>query len=79
MTVRDFQAMDELGQGKALLKGTFLESRKEVGYKVSLYAVGNIYVEVFYSEVLNEIFQLVPFSSVTKLEPYLNNLKLENL
>jgi hypothetical protein len=79
MTVRDFQALDSIGQGEALLQGTYLESRKEVGYKVSLYAVGNFYVEVYYSEVLNEIFQLVPFSSVTLLEPYLGNLEIDNL
>lgn len=79
MTIRDFQALDEIGQGEALLTGTYLESRSAIGYKVSLYAINDFFVEVYYSEVLNEIFQLVPFNSTDALEPYLNYLKLDSL
>jgi len=74
MTIQEFEALNEISKGEVVVSmARYLESRLEPGYKVSLYALDLFFIEVFYSDVFNEIFQLRSFASSQMLEPYLKN------
>jgi hypothetical protein len=79
MTIQEFNALDEIGKGEAVLFATYLDFRVEAGYKVSLYALYLFYVEVFYSDVLNETFQMRPFDNIQMLDPYLSGRSINYL
>lgn len=79
MTLYQFRLLDQDEQAGAVWDGTFLETRFEPGYKILLYAVGDFYVEVYYSDTLNEITRIRPFRYVDILKPYLDNIGIGDM
>jgi hypothetical protein len=72
MTLYEFRALNDIDQANAVWdNGTHLGTRVEEGQSVLLYNVCDFYVEVFYSNGLNEITQLKAFKTTKLLEPYL--------
>lgn len=79
MTLYQFRALDINEQANAVWEGTFLDSRVEAIYNVHLYNVGDFYVEVYYSNKLNEIVKIRAFRSTSFIEVYLNTITLDSL
>ncbi len=59
--------------------GTFLANRVNDGMKIQLHALSNFYVEVFYLSKENKIIELKPFKAVRCLEPYLDQIDINQL
>ncbi|MET3979006.1 hypothetical protein ABIB62_001575 [Mucilaginibacter sp. UYP25] len=72
----EFESLDEAEQADITWNGVFLETRIGFGYRVLLYSVSNFYVEMYYSPLLNEIFQIKAFKDIEGLDPYLNKKRL---
>ncbi|MDN3583848.1 hypothetical protein, partial [Mucilaginibacter flavus] len=71
-----FEQLNEHEKGEAMLSATYLNSRIAPGYKVNLYSLDDFFVEVFYSDLFNEIFQLKAFKSSDLPQVYLREIKL---
>jgi hypothetical protein len=76
MKMYEFKSLDEDNQANAVWAGTFLDVRIEGELYVMLYFVDEIYVEVFYSPLLNAVISFQPFKSTNPLLPYLQNMVL---
>lgn len=79
MTLYQFRALDINEQASAVWGGTFLDSRVEAIYDVHLYNVGDFYVEVYYSNKLNEIVKIRPFRYTSLIQPYLDRININQL
>jgi hypothetical protein len=75
LTTDDFEALTETEKAEAVWRGSFLADREENGLMVQLYAVGSIYIEVFYDPVANKILSFRSFTSKHSLVPYLAHIK----
>jgi hypothetical protein len=60
-------------------EGVLLAERTEDDNLVVLYAVGSFYVEVFYRNADSEIIKFRSFQSVQFLEPYLEQINIDQL
>jgi hypothetical protein len=79
MTLYQFSALAINEQANAVWDGTLLDSRVEAIYHVHLYAVGDFYVEVYYSNKLNEIVKIRPFRYTSLIQPYLDAMGNDHL
>jgi hypothetical protein len=79
MTFYQFSVLDLDVQVRVVWNGIFLETRFDPGYKILLYAVGDFYVEVYYSNILNEITTIKPFMYIDFLKPYLDNIDISDM
>ena len=59
--------------------GTFLANRVKGTMKIQLHSLSNFYVEVFYKSKENKIIELKPFKAVRCLEPYLDQIDVNQL
>ena len=80
ITLYEFNSLDEFEKGSALWEyGVFLSQRfeEEIGY--NLYQLNNFYVEVMYNGGINAITKFTSFSTITKLEPYLDKIDITSI
>jgi hypothetical protein len=79
MTLYEFNAMNELQQLSATLDGLFITSRRVRGNNVLLYQLEKFYVELYHHNKNNFISKIRSFSSTSQLDPYLENIDIEEL
>ena len=79
MTLYRFTTLKDAEQYQVIWDGTFLGDRKEPGYNVLLYSVGDFYVEVYYSVADQAINRNRPFRTTRLLESYLDQIGNEQL
>ncbi|RKR84054.1 hypothetical protein BDD43_4276 [Mucilaginibacter gracilis] len=70
--IYDFMAMDDIQKGEAIFSRACLGDRQEDGHLIQLYRVDEVYVEVLYDPVLNQITRFLPFTTSELLVPYIN-------
>ncbi len=79
MKLNDFFKLSIDEQVETAAKGDFLGEREARPYLIFLFNVGNFYTEVFYDEIKNKIIRVKPFKAVRVLEPYLDQVNIEQL
>jgi hypothetical protein len=79
MKLNDFFKLSIDEQVETASKGDFLGEREAKPYLIFLFNVGNFYAEVFYDELKNKIIRVKPFKAVRILEPYLDQVDIEQL
>ena len=79
MTLYQFKSLSPPEQAEAVWKGSFLEVRAYGKYSMVLYDLGGFYVEVFYAVQENKIEKFRVFKSTTPLQPYLDEMKSDEL
>jgi hypothetical protein len=79
MKLNDFFKLSLDKQVETASKGDFLGERESKPYLIFLFNVGNFYAEVFYDELRNKIVRVKPFKAIRVLEPYLDQLDIEQL
>jgi hypothetical protein len=80
-TLYQFNALSDTNK-IALLEdnGAYLDlSRIEGVYKVGLFALGSFYVEVFYNKQSDHIQKLNAFSSLKRLDVYLELISIRDI
>ena len=70
--IYDFMGMDDLQKGEAIFSRPCLGDRQEEGCFIQLYRVDEVYVEVFYDPIRNQITRFRPFTTNDLLIPYIN-------
>ena len=76
MTLYQFLALDEMEQQEAIWDGVHIADRDEGEHKILLYQIDAFYVEVFYHKEYNVIRKYLPFNSIDKLAPYLEQIEI---
>jgi hypothetical protein len=80
MTMYDFQLLPEQQQIETLYKvGVYIGKRREGVSIILLYQLESFYVEVVYRKYRSHIKQLHCFDSTESLDPYLEQIDVENL
>lgn len=80
MTDRIYTTTTEIERARALWeKGVLLAERTEGFNTLKLYQLHDIYVEVIWHTHFNVAMKATTFSDMERLEPYLENISLENL
>ena len=75
MTLYEFIALDEMEQGKAVLKAPQIAERNDGDYNILLYQIDRFYVEAYINVELGTL-RFRPFQSDTPLAPYLNLIEI---
>jgi hypothetical protein len=65
-------------QAEATWSGTHLAERIEGEFTISLYQIDGFYVEVYYHRENNMIQRFRSFSSTNQLDPYLQQISIDN-
>lgn len=65
MTLKEFQALEITEQAIAVWTGTFPDTIVEAKYNVHLYNVSNLYVQIYYSNKVNNIVKIRAFKSTS--------------
>jgi hypothetical protein len=80
MTESDFLLLDVNPRAdKVWADGEFIGSREYYGYKIVLYVLERLYVEVWYFIATNKIEKVEPISNSKDLNHYLKDVDIENL
>jgi hypothetical protein len=80
MLMYDFQLLPEQQQIEILYRtGVYVGKRKEGISVILLYQLESFYVEVFYIKYRSHVMQLHCFDSTELLDPYLEQIDVENL
>ena len=80
MTDRIYTTTNEIERARALWeKGVLLAERKEGFYKIMLYQLHDIYLEVTWHVHFNVVMKVSTFTATERLEPYLDTISLEGL
>ena len=80
MTDRIYTTNTEIERARALWeKGVLLGERVEGFYTLKLYQLYDIYVEVVWHTHFNVAMKVTTFSDTDRLEPYIQDISLENL
>jgi hypothetical protein len=80
MTMYDFQLLPEQQQIEVLYDyGVYIGKRKAETSIILLYQLESFYVEVFYRKYRSHIKRLHCFESNELLDPYLEQIDVENL
>ena len=80
MTLYEFQTLTEKVQTNILYnRGAYIGKRKENGKIGVLYQLEGFYIEIFYRTYRREIFLLHCFSTTDLLQPYLEEINIEEL
>ena len=80
MTDRNYRSMDEIERARSLWKKAVLLAECTVGVKkMRLYQLHDIYVEVTIHTHTDVVMEVSTFTNTKRLEPYLENISLENL
>ena len=80
MTLYHFNFLDENEKANIVwTKGVLVGERSDAFHQIRLYQVDGFYVEVYHHTHFNVITGFKSFSSLKKLEPYLEEISLEGL
>jgi hypothetical protein len=80
MKRQQFNTIQEVDQASSLLKdGVLLAQRTEGFCRVLLYQADSYYLEVFRHNHFNVIIKVVSFTDTAFLEPYLEQIDIEEL
>lgn len=80
MTLYQFNLFNETQQAEILWdKGVHLSERKDHIFTYVLYQIDGFYVEVWYHREFNAIQRFRSFSSLNQLDPYLKQVRIENI
>ena len=80
MTMYDFQLLPEQQQIEILYRdGVYIGKRRDGVSIILLYQLESFYVEVYYRKYRSHIKQLYCFESTDQLDPYLEQIDVENL
>jgi hypothetical protein len=79
MKLNDFFKLSLDEQIETASHGDYLGEREVQPYVIFLFNIGNFYAEVFYDEIKNRITRVKPFKAVRTLEPYLDQVDIEQL
>ena len=80
MTDRTYPTPADIERVRSLWeKGVLLAERTEGFYTMKLYQLHDIYVEVRWHTHFNVALKATTFSDTERLEPYLQDISLENL
>lgn len=80
MTIYDFQLLPEQQQIEMLYKeGVYIGKRRESISCIILYQFESFYVEVYYRKYRSQIKYFHCFESTDYLDPYLEQIDVENL
>ncbi|GAA4738476.1 hypothetical protein [Flavisolibacter ginsenosidimutans] len=80
MTDRSYTSTNEIEKARALWeKGVLVAQRTGDFYKMQLYQLHDIYLEVVWHTHFNVVVKVTRFSDTEKLEPYLNDISIEEL
>ena len=80
MTDRLYTSTTEIERARALWeKGVLLAERTDGFYKLALYRLHDIYLEVTWHIHFNVVVKVSSFTDTEHLEPYLNDISLEGL
>ena len=80
MKMHDFQLLPEEEQIEILYQsGVFIGKQKQAFSIILLYQLESFYVEVVYTKYRNHVKHLHCFDSTEMLEPYLEQIDVENL
>jgi len=79
MTLYEFNQLDEMEQAEAVWSGTHIGERFDEVHSILLYQIDGFYVEAYYHREYNVLKRFRSFSSVTQLEPYLEEMSLKGL
>ena len=80
MTLYDFQLLPDQEQIAVLYEcGVYIGKRKDAFSVVLLYQLESFYVEVYYRKYRSHIKKLHCFDSTELLDPYLEQIDVENL
>lgn len=75
-----FNTLSKQDQQNLLLKqGTFLAERTDGPFRIMLYQLDNLYVEVYFFNLYNKVAFLETFSDTDALEPYLQQMDLNHM
>jgi len=80
MTLYDFGILDERARiNLVYLEGVYLGKRKEDEATLVLYQLHGFYVEICYRKYRYHIHRIRAFASTFLLDPYLDDIAIENL
>jgi hypothetical protein len=80
MTLYHFNLLDENEKANTVwAKGVLVGERSDAYHQIHLYQVDAFYVEVYHHNHFNVITGFRSFTSLRKLEPYLEEISLEGL
>ena len=80
MTLYDFGILDERARVNLVyLEGVYLGKRKEEDATLVLYQLHGFYVEISYQKYRYHIRRIRAFASTFLLDPYLDDMAIENL
>lgn len=66
MTYNQFLQLDEAEQLEAIWAGEFIDQRLLNEYRISLYWLNGLYVEVYYNHIKNFIRKFEPLQTIDK-------------
>lgn len=81
MEAKNFNILSIEEKGKIVFtEGTFLDVRCQYNkYKIAIYNVSNIFIEVFYCEYTNEIKNIKAIENNSDWNGYLSSINLNHL
>lgn len=80
MTDRLYTSTTDIERARALWqKGVLLAEREGDFYKTQLYQLHDIYLEVVWHTHFNVVVRVTSFTDTDRLEPYLNDISLDEL
>lgn len=80
MEDREYRSFNEIEQAKTLWeKGELLATREDDLYKILLYQLYDIYIEVSWDKHSNIIKKVSTFTTTDHLEPYLQSINIDFL
>lgn len=79
MTLYQFKSLSDFEQAEAVWNGTLLAHREDGFFRILLYQVDSFYVEVYYHKAANVLSSFRPFTTTKLLEPYLQDINIEDI
>ena len=80
MKLHDFNLLDdELKAIEVLENGVFIADRVKDFFKVMLYQLPELYVELWYEGEVEQIVRIRAFVSLDQLSPYIRNIDISSL
>jgi hypothetical protein len=79
MTLYEFNALDEMGQAKAIWNSIHIGERRDAENNIILYQKDDFYIEVFHHKKLNVIRKIRSFLSISQLDPYLGSIDISEV
>ena len=80
MTARTYTTTTDIERARSLWeKGVLLAERRDGFHTLKLYQLYDLYIEVVWHTHFNVALKVTTFTDTGKLDPYLENISLENV